>query len=34
MSVGSFGTVYQGLVPPDATVAAYDQRRVAILTGW
>ncbi len=30
---GSFGQVYQDLVPPDATVEDYDARRFAIITG-
>lgn len=30
---GSFGHVYQDLVPPDATVESYDARRFALITG-
>jgi YD repeat-containing protein len=30
---GSFGETYQDQVPPDATVAAYDVKRFALLTG-
>ncbi len=30
---GSFGEIYNDLIPPDATVASYDVRRFSIITG-
>jgi len=30
---GSFGTLYEDLVPPDATVTAYDAKRFSLITG-